>query len=153
LVLQFEVKVGTNFSVTVLASIGSILVLNVDASALCLSSEIAITRTNLTKIVAADGKDYVEIDGAFVNNCTEPTGVELQFVFSNSEGQTVSIVEFWPARQKNIEPKATYVFSKLTPIPDEYSAVSGQVLDTKRWESVPPAGIERKAQHGRRGRH
>jgi hypothetical protein len=145
--------VGTNFFASILASIVSILVLNGEASALCLSSEIAITRTNLTKIVAADGKDYVEIDGAVVNNCTEPTGVELQFVFSNAAGRTVSIVEFWPASQTNIEPKATYVFSKLTPIHDDYSAVSCQVLDTKRWESVPPVVIERKAQHSRRGRH
>lgn len=99
------------------------------ATAACSISDILIKQADWRREPSA-----IRIITEIVNNCSEPTGVQLQAVFRDADGKVVRTDEFWPASIRNIAPGESYANSgPINDLPDA-KTMSLKVIEVRRWQ-------------------
>lgn len=75
--------------------------------------------------------------GEIINNCSEPTGVQIQITARNSTGALLDVEECWPASTRNIPPKSAYAFEACGTHSglSEIDTVNISVIEVRNWNN------------------
>jgi hypothetical protein len=76
---------------------------------------------------------WFTISGEFVNNCAEPTGVQLQLTFRDESGRVVTVEDSWAAGTRNIKSRETYAFRISTRGYVTGKSIALRVVNVRQW--------------------
>lgn len=77
--------------------------------------------------------DYIYVLGRLVNNCTEPTGVEIKVTVYDNAGGIVSVDDQWPASVSNIPSGGEFPFETMVRRAPGAAKVDVRVISVKQW--------------------
>jgi len=82
-------------------------------------------------------KGWTVVAGELVNNCAEPTGIQLQLSFRDEAGRIVTVDDSWLAERRNIPAGGTHAFRIQLRTNATTRSAAIRVSDIKRWPSRP----------------
>lgn len=79
-------------------------------------------------------KMYFEVVGELVNNCDQPTGIQIRFVGRDAKGELVAVNEQRPASIRNVPPHSRSPFSTTVfPYDRSIKTLTTEVIQVKQW--------------------
>ena len=79
-------------------------------------------------------KMYFKAVGELINNCNEPTGIQIRFVGRDSKGGLIAVNEQWPASIRNVPPHSRSPFSTTAfPYDRSIKTLTAEVIEVKQW--------------------
>ena len=79
-------------------------------------------------------KMYFEVVGELINNCDQPTGIQIRFVGRDAKGDLVAVNEQWPASIRNVPAHSRSPFSTTAfPYDRSIKTLTTEVIQVKQW--------------------
>jgi hypothetical protein len=79
-------------------------------------------------------KMYFGVVGELINNCNEPTGIQVRFVGRDSKGELVAVNEQWPASIRNVPAHSRSPFqTNAFPYDRTIKTLTAEVIEAKQW--------------------
>lgn len=77
--------------------------------------------------------DYAYVTGRIINNCREPTGVQLKVTLYDQQGQIITSHDPWPASISNIPAGSDFPFEDQTSVSRRPARADVRVINVKHW--------------------
>lgn len=89
---------------------------------------------HVDSLKTANGQIATRLIGRIINRCSEPTGVQVKFIFYGKSGDLVKVVDAWPASTSNVAPQSDFPFEFAIEKVDAFTRVEARVIRVERWK-------------------
>lgn len=98
------------------------------------AAECRVSDIQVDSLRSTNGQIATRLMGRIVNRCSEPTGVQVKFIFYDRSGELVKVVDAWPASTTNVASQSDFPFEFSVEKVNAFARVEARVIRVERWK-------------------